>query len=207
MVGRRGVVLAGILALAPVAHAGDGAPTAVVRRFNDTLLSIMKDGQSLGYAGRFKRLQPVMQETFDIPLMAEKVLGSQWKGLSEADQARWRELFAEFTVANYAANFDAFTGQQFEILGEEASANDTVLVKSVVKSPGHEDVELTYRLHQAGGGWRIMDVFLKGTVSELALRRSDYSSVLERDGFGGLATVLQSRIADLAAGRAKREQP
>ena len=46
----------------------------------------------------------------------------------------------------------------FEVLGEEASANDTVLVKSVVKSPGHEDVELTYRLHQAGGGWRMPTV-------------------------------------------------
>ncbi len=206
MVGTPGVVLAGMVALAPMAHAGDTAPTAVVRRFNDALLSILKDGPALGYAGRFERLQPVMRDTFDIPFMAEKVLGTKWKDLSDTDQKRWRELFGEFTVANYAANFDAFTGQQFDIVGEEPSANDTVLVKSLVKSPGHDDVDLTYRLHQAGGGWRIMDVFLKGTVSELALRRSDYSSVLERDGFGGLAEVVRSRIADLAAGRAKRPE-
>ena len=82
-----------------------------------------------------------------------------------------------------------------------------MLVKTLVNSPGTEDVELTYRLHQVGGRWRIMDVFLKGTVSELALRRSDYGSVLERDGFGKLVDVVRSRIADLAAGRAKREQP
>jgi len=116
-------------------------------------------------------------------------------------------VFSEFTVANYAANFDRFTGQQFEIRGEEPSANATVLVKSLVKSPGHEDVELTYRLHQVGSRWRIMDVFLKGTVSEVALRRSDYGSVLERDGFGKLVDVVRARIADLAAGRARRDQP
>jgi phospholipid transport system substrate-binding protein len=207
MVGRGVVVLAGLLAVTSVGQAADTAPTAVVRQFNDALLSVLKDGEKLGYPGRYQRLQAVMQDTFDLDFMAEKVLGKSWSGLNDADRDRWRQVFSEFTVANYAANFDKFTGQQFEIRGEEPSANETVLVKTLVKSPGHEDVELTYRLHQAGGRWRIMDVFLKGTVSELALRRSDYSSVLERDGFAGLVDVLRSRIADLAAGRAKREQP
>jgi len=105
------------------------------------------------------------------------------------------------------ASLTYHNGQQFEIRGEEPSANGTVLVKSLVKSPGHEDVELTYRLYQVGSRWRIMDVFLKGTVSEVALRRSDYGSVLERDGFGKLVDVVRARIADLAAGRARRDQP
>ena len=207
MVGRGVVVLAGLLAVASVGRAADSAPTAVVRQFNDALLSVLKDGEKLGYSGRYQRLRAVMQETFDLDFMAEKVLGKSWDDLSDADRTRWREVFSEFTVANYAANFDRFTGQQFEIRGEEPSANATVLVKSLVKSPGHEDVELTYRLHQVGSRWRIMDVFLKGTVSEVALRRSDYGSVLERDGFGKLVDVVRARIADLAAGRARRDQP
>ena len=207
MVGRGVVVLAGLLAIASVGRAADSAPTAVVRQFDDALLSILKDGEKLGYSGRYQRLRAVMQETFDLDFMAEKVLGKSWNDLSDADRTRWREVFSEFTVANYAANFDRFTGQQFEIRGEEPSANATVLVKTLVKSPGHEDVELTYRLHQVGGRWRIMDVFLKGTVSEVALRRSDYGSVLERDGFGKLVDVVRARIADLAAGRARRDQP
>ena len=207
MVGRGVVVLAGLLAVASVGRAADSAPTAVVRQFNDALLSVLKDGEKLGYSGRYQRLRAVMQDTFDLDYMAEKVLGKSWNDLSDADRTRWREVFSEFTVANYAANFDRFTGQQFEIRGEEPSANGTVLVKSLVKSPGHEDVELTYRLHQVGSRWRIMDVFLKGTVSEVALRRSDYGSVLERDGFGKLVDVVRARIADLAAGRARRDQP
>jgi len=207
MVGRGVVVLAGLLAVASVGRAADSAPTAVVRQFNDALLSVLKDGEKLGYSGRYQRLRAVMQQTFDLDYMAEKVLGKSWDDLSDADRARWREVFSEFTVANYAANFDRFTGQQFEIRGEEPSANGTVLVKSLVKSPGHEDVELTYRLYQVGSRWRIMDVFLKGTVSEVALRRSDYGSVLERDGFGKLVDVVRARIADLAAGRARRDQP
>lgn len=204
--GRWGIVIASLLAAAGIAQA-DAGPTAVVTHFDDTLLEVMKAGESLGYDGRFKRLQPEMQQAFALDYMAEKSLGQRWNDLSEADRATWRQLFGEFTVANYAANFDRFTGQRFEMVGEEASTNDTRLVKTKVISPGVDDVPLTYRLRQVGGTWKIIDVFLKGTVSELALRRSDYSSVLERDGFAALTTVVRAKIADLAAGRAKRERP
>jgi len=205
---RCGVVLVGALAVCPVVlRAADSGPTAVVNRFDETLIGVMKDGESLGYQGRFKRLQPVMQEAFALDYMAEKSLGQHWSELSEADRATWRQLFGEFTIANYAANFDRFAGQRFDMLGEEASSNDTTLVKTKVVSPGIDDVALTYRLQKMGGTWKIIDVFLKGTVSELALRRSDYASVFERNGFAALTTVLRGKIADLAAGRGKRDRP
>ena len=208
IVWRSGVIVASLLALgAGVVRAADSGATAVVQRLNDTLLSTLKDGESLGYEGRYKRLQPVMRDTFDLNYMAEKSLGQPWQSLSPADQARWKQLFADFTVANYAANFDRFTGQRFDIIGEEASVNDSKLVKTKVVSPGSEDVVLTYRLQKEPAGWRIIDVYLKGTVSELALRRSDFASPLEREGFDALAALLSGKIADLAAGRAKRERP
>jgi len=202
-----GLMLAGTLALTAVARADDTGATAVVNRLNAALLDAMKQGEAAGYQGRFDRLAPVMRQVFDFDLMAEKSLGNEWKSLSAADQARWRDLFSEFTIANYAANFDRFTGQRFDVLGEDASVNDTRLVKTKVVSPGTNDVELTYRLQKTDGAWRIIDVYLNGTVSELALRRADYSSLLQRDGFDALATVVRGKIADLAAGRGKRERP
>jgi len=206
MVWRFGVIVASALALGSALQAEDPSPTAVVQRLQDALLATLKDGESLGYEGRFKRLQPVMRETFDLSFMAEKALGQHWKELSTADQERWRQLFADFTIANYAANFDRFTGQRFDIRGEEPSVGGTQLVKTKVISPGMDDVDLTYRLQKGTGGWRIIDVYLKGTVSELALRRSDFASLLERDGFEALMTALRGKIADLAAGRAKRDR-
>jgi phospholipid transport system substrate-binding protein len=199
-------MLASALALASAGRADQAGPTAVVQRLNDALLATLKDGESLGYRGRFERLQPVMSETFDLRLMAEKSLGRHWQDLRPAERARWRDLFAEFTVANYAANFDRFTGQQFENLGEEPSVNDTVFVKTKVISPGADDVVLRYRVQKTDGRWRIVDVFLKGTVSELALRRSDYSSLLEREGFDALTKAMRGKIDDLAAGRVQRDR-
>ena len=151
-----------------------------IARLDSVLEETLKHAQTLGYQGRFEKLAPAIAENFDVEFMAEKVIGKYWKPLSDADRARWVALFREFTVANYAGNFDKYSGQRFEVLSQEPDQNDTTVVHAKLIDPGGEDVELNYRLHDTPAGPRIIDVYLKGTVSELALRRSDYTSVLER---------------------------
>jgi phospholipid transport system substrate-binding protein len=200
-------VTAGALAsllLVTTAAAEDSAARQTVARLNAGLLDVLKQAQALGYEGRFRRLAPVVGDAFDVDFMAEKSLGSHWKALDEADRTRWREVFREYTIANYAGNFDRYSCQRFELLGDEPGANETTVVHTKLVDPGGEDVELNYRLHEADGRWSIVDVYLKGTVSELALRRSDYTAVLAREGFDGLVSSLRDKITDLAAGRAKR---
>ena len=46
-------------------------------------------------------------------------------------------------------------------------------------------------------GWQIIDVFLSGTVSELATRRSEFSSVMRRGGAEALVDLLQKKAAQL----------
>jgi phospholipid transport system substrate-binding protein len=44
--------------------------------------------------------------------------------------------------------------------------------------------------------WQIADVFLNGTISELAIRRSEFASIRQRQGVDGLIAEL-IRKADL----------
>ena len=195
--------------LLSVACPGLGArrgPREVVGAFNAVLLGVLKHGDALGYQGRFDRLKPVMQDTFDLAFMAERSLALRWKSLSETDRARWIAVFGDFTIANFAANFDRYTGQTFELLGEEAAASGTRLVRTRVVTPGAGNVAFAYRLRAVGDRWAIVDVYLKGTVSELALRRSEYASALERQSFDALLAMIRGKIDDLAAGRGRRER-
>ena len=203
--GRMLLLAAGVaLALAAPAGAEDPPATRTIRRLDETLLGVLKQADRLGFQGRAERLMPVVTESYDVPFMAEKSLGQHWKALGEADRRRWIDLSLRFSVANYAANFDHDSGQTIELLGEEAAANDTAVVRTRISDPKGESVEMSYRLRAADGGWKIIDVYLKGTVSELALRRADYTAVVERDGFEGLVKTMEGKIADLAAGKAKR---
>jgi phospholipid transport system substrate-binding protein len=193
-----------VLSSSAVCAAESGA-TAVVAKLNAALLDALKNAEQLGYQGRYDRIAAAVPQAFDVDFMAEKSIGKYWKPLSDADKARWVALFREFTAANYAGNFDRYSGQRFEISGEEPSQNETTVVQTKLVNPGGEDTELNYRLHTTPAGPRIIDVYLRGTVSELALRRSDYTSVLEREGFDALLTTVRAKIGDLAAGRAKRQ--
>jgi phospholipid transport system substrate-binding protein len=184
--------------------AAAGTPRATVERFDEALLDVLKQADALGYRGRFDRLAVPVTDAFDLDLMAERSLGGAWQKLSEPERARWRELFRQFTIANYAANFDRWSDQRFEVVGEDAGTSDTRAVRTRVRSSDNENVDLTYRLRQTAAGWKIVDVYLKGTVSELALRRADFTAVLDRGGFAKLESMVRARLDDLAAGRGKR---
>jgi phospholipid transport system substrate-binding protein len=178
---------------------GDAAAsaTAVVETFHSALLDMMKGSDDMSFDDRVAYLTPKLGEAFDMDFMSSKSVGREWKQLSSEQQRAWREKFERLTISNYAGRFVGYEGEAFETLGNEPAARDTVMVLTRVTVPGDQDVDLSYRLRETRAGWRIIAVYLKRTVSELALRRSEYSSTLKRDGFEKLATAIDEKIAEL----------
>jgi phospholipid transport system substrate-binding protein len=201
-----GPVIAGDTPAPAKVAPSDAAPeigpvaTPQVERLHATLIDIMQNADKLGYNGRFGELRPVVVETFDLPFMASKSVGRHWKSLGDDDKTRWNDVFVRLITANYAGRFDAFSGEHFETVGEEPAINDTRVVLTRLVIPDDEDVQLNYRLRKVGDEWRIIDIYLNGTVSELALRRSEYSAVLKRDGFEKLLTTLTAKVDELSEG-------
>lgn len=179
------------------AAAPASSPTATIEEFHRGLLAIMKDAKTLGFQGRIDRLAPLMSKTFDLDFMASKTVGRHWKKLTAAEKKRWADAFASFTFANYAGRFTGFTGEKFETLGVEEAARDTRVVLTKIIVPDEDDVQLNYRVIEKNGQWKVIDVYLNGTVSELALRRSEYSSALKREGFAELLASIETKTQDL----------
>lgn len=176
----------------------------VIAELNAGLLDVLRQANELDYAGRFKMLGPTLDRAFDLPYMARQAVGRPFLDLDEGERQTWYELFRTYMTANYASRFDRFSGQSFEMRGSEAGTGDTVLIRTEVIDPAGENVDLSYRLRNTAAGWKVIDVFLKGTVSELALRRSEFASVLRREGFPALAKSIQARIDEFAAGTAPK---
>ena len=186
---------AGDMAVAPPA----GSRVVVVEAFNTDLLDLLRNSDSLDQKGRSAALQPSLQENFDLGFMAQKVLGRGWKQLTPEQQAIWRESFAGLMTENYAGRFVGWSEQSFTTVEESEAGHGTFLVRTILHVPGDDDVALDYRLRETPEGWRVIDVFLNGTVSELALRRAEYSGVLKRDGFDALIAAVDGKRDELAA--------
>lgn len=186
---------------AAVAHAESTDHPAVptIEALHESLLSTMKNAEELGYRGRYDKLGNALAASFDLDFMARKAVGRSWKKFTPEEKNRWRKSFQKVTCANYAGRFTGYSGQAFATLGVEPSSHETIIVRTRLENPDGEDVDLNYRLRETPQGWRIIDVYLNGTVSELALRRSEYSSLIKRDGFESLVDTVNQRVAELAA--------
>ncbi len=191
-----------LLAFSALPAAGEPtrSPSQAIDSLHAHLLDVMKNAEALGYDGRSAKLAPVIPEHFDVSFMAEKSVGRHWKSASDEDRQRFLETFLRFMVANYAGQFDGYSGQTFETRGEEPARLETMLVRSILRNPDGNDVELNYRMRQVDGKWKIIDVYLDGIVSELALRKSEFSGIAKREDFDALIAAIDERIEKLASG-------
>ncbi|HWE72120.1 MAG TPA: ABC transporter substrate-binding protein [Stellaceae bacterium] len=174
-------------------------PAATLNSFYDTLLAVMKDGPKLGFVGRRQKLAPAITQAFDLALMTRLVVGLPWPSLTVDEQKQLVSAFAEFSIATYANQFDDFSGEKFEVDPKAAPApgNDVIVKTKLIQSNG-EPVQLDYLLRQEQAEWRIIDVFLSGTISQLAARRSEFSGILREQGARGLIAVLKEKTQALA---------
>lgn len=202
---RRTALLA-MLALLAFPQPSQASPALeAIEKLNQTLLAVMKNASSLGYDGRYRELEPVVLRTFDHAFMAQVMTGRFWAGFTAAQRDLLVATLRRFTAATYAARFDGYSGQMFEILGEAPGPRDMVLVKTKIVSSPSDAVAIDYLMRPEGTKAAIADVFFNQSVSEVALRRSEYTAVLSREGFDALVTSIQGKIAEMEAeGRAKK---
>jgi phospholipid transport system substrate-binding protein len=104
------------IATAPYANAA-GAGEDTVRSFYDTLLNNMRSGSSLGAAGRYARVAPVVRRIFDIPFMTRLAVGPEWANLTEAQRQQVSQAFERYVAAVYAERFDNYSGEKLQVMG------------------------------------------------------------------------------------------
>lgn len=178
--------------------APDGGDPALghVEALDSALLEAMKGGHALGAKGRYRKLTPVVQSAFDLPLMTRFAVGPAWTRMSDAEHQALIQAFTRLSIANYAHNFDAYGGERFVIEPNVQTRGLDKIVQTRLIVPKGAPTTLTYRMRQTAGGWKIVDVYY-GAVSQLTTRRADFAGPLAAGGAKGLLTHLDSLTAKL----------
>jgi phospholipid transport system substrate-binding protein len=153
----------------------------------------MREGRVLGESGRLARLAPVVDRSFDIPAMTRLAIGPSWASLTPAQQQQLIAAFGHYVAATYADQFDTYSGEQLQVTGERPLGADVVVETWIVKSKG-DVTRFDYLLRQDQGGRRISDVYLDGSISQLAVHRSEFHSILRREGVDGLVMALNRKV-------------
>jgi phospholipid transport system substrate-binding protein len=180
-------------AFAPSSFAQASDPAAAkIESFDAAVIKTLQAGKAAGAAGRAKVVGPAVEQTFDLPYMARVAVGPDWAKMSSDDQAALQKAYARYAVANWAKNFDNYSGQKLELDGAVVDRAPDKLVKTKLTGPGSSPVSLAYRMRQDGGAWKVIDVFYNGGISQLATQRSDFASTLSNGGAKALVAKLDS---------------
>jgi phospholipid transport system substrate-binding protein len=185
-------------ALADISPADAGA---TVRRLNDALLAAMKAGERSDFSHRFQALAPAIDQAFDLPAVLSVSVGPGWTNLSPDQQSRLLAAFRRYTVASYVANFGNYAGQTFTVSPDTRSVGaGRVVVQSSILPVNGDPTELDYVMQQTPAGWRVVDVLAAGSISRVAVQRSDFRHVLSKGGGDALLASLQQKASDLSGG-------
>jgi phospholipid transport system substrate-binding protein len=185
-----------VLWLAPgLACAADPA-AANIEAFQSELLATMKAGPGLGPQGRFKRLTPVVERAFDLPVMTRFAVGADWARMSEADHRALVASFTRLTAASYAKNFNRWSGEKLTVDANVVTRGTDKIVRAQILPTSGAPTDLMYRMHQDGAAWKIVDVYYGG-ISQLVTRRSDFAAPLAAGGALGLEKHLDALVDKL----------
>lgn len=200
---RRALLLGALasLVLAPAASAAEpefAAVSAPVTALDNGLLSVMKAGKKTPFPRRYGMLEPVIVASFDIPRVLQTVVGFGWSSIPGSQQTPLLAVFTQYMVASYVANFDTFDGEQFRVLPDLRAVGQLQVVQTEIVRRAKAPAKINYVMRSAGGAWRIVDVLLDGTISQVAVQRSDFSSLLSSGNASRLITALQKKVATLS---------
>lgn len=191
----------GLAGFSAAARAQDAGPVATVQQLSNQLMAVMQAGRTTPFQARYQMLEPVVENAFDLPTILRTSVGLRWPSLPPEQQQQLQEVFRRYTVATFVANFDSYSGQQITVSPTtRAVANGEQIVGTQIVPTSGQPTRLDYVMRNENGAWRIVDVLADGSISRVAVQRSDFRQLLA-DGTGQeLLASLSRKVATLSDG-------
>lgn len=198
------LLLAGVAALAAPAMVigtaqAEAAPTSqaaakFVQSLGDRAIATLADPKvSKDQAKAVFR--DLLNQNFDINTISRFVLGRYWNIANDAQKKEYQTLFEQMIVEVYAERFSQYAGESFKVGGAQASGENDAVVSSQVLRPDGPPVNVSWRVRNKDGGFKIIDVIVEN-VSMSVTQRSEFASVIDSNGgkFDALLDALRQRI-------------
>lgn len=197
------VVLFSVLLGSMVVETAGLQPGERIQHLADAVFLTIND-KDFGKEEKRKRIREIIAPHFDFYEMAKRTLGFNWKKY-EKRLPEFIPLFTELLENTYLrwSNIEAVKGATMRLLGEQMDTPYATVHTKVTTSRGIEH-SITYRMHIAGGEWKIYDILVEG-ISMVNNYRAQFSKILSSSSSGDSFEELLERIRkNLAEAKSRR---
>jgi len=191
---------------APAANDPDLAPHIVAKRASeDVLTALAKDpGLSKDRVRALVFIDEKILPFFDFQSMARLAVGRAWRDASPEQQARLTSEFRTLLVRTYAASLDTLRGSEIDFRPVTVGPNEKrAVVKALVKRPGMQPLTMEMAVERQPDGWHVIDVAIE-SLSLVTNYRTEFGTIVQRDGVPGLIRSLAERNAPRDAAAASK---
>jgi len=187
------------------ARATAGPPTDELRHSVDGIMRLL-NGHELAKPERNRRILDLMRERFSFPIMSQWILGVYWRKASPEQRDRFIDLFTHLLESTYKSRIEAYADQYSDETVEYTSERikgDKALVTTLIHTR-NKAIPVDYKLVSTPAGWMIYDVVIE-EVSLVRNYRTTYDEIVRGEGFDGLFSRMEEKIAQLDSAPAGSE--
>jgi phospholipid transport system substrate-binding protein len=182
------------------AQSSSASATAPIVAWNAALIAVMKAGDSTPFLRRYQMLAPTVDQVFDLQRIIRFSVGAYWGSLPQTQQQKLIQVFRSFIIATYVANFHTYSGEISSVSPTTRPVGAQQVVTSTLSKPSGDSLRIDYVMGQADGGWKVQDILLDGTISRVAVQRSDFTALLSQGDASQLIASLEQKVSTLSSG-------
>ena len=193
----RRILVASLLAVASLVPSveakadelSDGAH-ALIESIADSAIVELTD-PAISREKRKERMRELMHRYFNVPGIAQWVLGRHWRKATDAEREEYLKIYEDLMIETYVDRFTGYNGETVEVLSVDVrNGKDAIVATSIRRPENVEPLKVDWRVREFDGVYRVIDIMVEG-VSMGQAQRSEFSSVISNNG-GDLSEFLKT---------------
>lgn len=179
------------------ALASEKEAKAYVDSVSDRVLTIIAN-EKLGHSEKQQKLISLFEQTVDTKWIGRFVLGRYYNTATPAQKKSYDDVYRDFLIRSYVPRFKEYKGEKIELGEVRKDGKNEYVVKTNIVAENEPAIRVDYRVRETGGSFRVVDIISEG-VSLINTQRSEFGSVVSREGMDYLIEQLENRLEQLKA--------
>ena len=173
-------------------HSETKSESKVLAGVNELHESLIKISNKTINSDNIALIDDVVKNSYDLEKMGKIIIGVDWKQIDTNTQKEFINVFKRFISVNYFRRFNKINELDFEhqtvkVIGEKFK------LARVILTADNEKLKIDYLLGFKNEKWKIFDVLIDGSISEVATKKSDFKKIIKEEGVSGLVKNLRIR--------------
>jgi phospholipid transport system substrate-binding protein len=198
------LLVLGLLVNVTAAHPAAATTTSpeeaqrFIQKLGDTAVKTLSD-KSIPLTEREEKIRELLRKNFDLETIGRFVLSRYWRTATADQKSEYMSLFSEYVLKTYARRLGAYSNEQFKVMSSKPlGSRDAIVLTEITQQAGGQPITAGWRVRDTNNSDKIIDVMVEG-VSMVAAQRSEFESIIQKQGLTGLIEILRAKVSAFSA--------